>query len=135
MQDAMSPELVCFIFQLHGHRHIQWTKIKTFWLSALTVLKWVSDGSACRIPHQDLNKLKSIPSCPHQRGHQMANEQARLKFLWRRHQGDGFSKRLWSSYKISLKLQTYLKEINRLVWGKNFLRLHCSLIWSPFHIQ
>lgn len=53
------------------------------------------------------------------------------QFLWRRHRGDGFSKRLWSFCKISLKLQTLLKEINRLVWigKKKFLKttLECSL--------
>lgn len=53
------------------------------------------------------------------------------QFLWRRHRGDGFSKRLWSFCKISLKLQTLLKEIDRLVWigKKKFLKttLECSL--------
>lgn len=98
-------------------------------LSVFTVLKWLSDVWACRIPHWDLNEQESLPCGPPQKGHQ----KARPKFLWRRHQGDGFNKRLWSVCETSLNLQILWKEITSLVSGekKSFI----VLIWSSSSFQ
>ena len=102
MQDAMSPWLVCFMFQLHSHRQMHWSKIKPpDFLHSLC--SHVSDASTRRIPHRAFNEQKNILGCSQKTEHQMTSEKARPEFLWRRHRGDRFSKRLWSLGRISLK--------------------------------
>lgn len=135
MQGATSPELVCFIFQLHGHRQIPWSRIKTFWLCALPVLKWVSDTSTCRIPHHDLKEQKSIPCCSQQRGRQMASVKARPSSseggteVMDSAKGCEVSVKFHWSFKHSWKKSTGWFELEK----KSFLRLHWSAHWVIFY--
>lgn len=133
MQDSMSPELVCFMFQLHGHRQIHWTKIKpSDFLHSLSQ-NGVSDVSACGIPHCEfhsvilMSRKEFQASTPAQRvpnGHQKAG----FKFFAGSTKVMDSAKDREIYVKYHLKLQAFFKKSNRLVWKKNsFLKLHCSI--------
>ena len=82
MQDAMSPWLVCFMFQLHSHRQMHWSKIKPpDFLHSLC--SHVSDACTRRIPHRAFNEQKNILGCSQKTGYQMTSEKALTHKPWK----------------------------------------------------
>lgn len=137
-QDALSPELVCFKFQPHRHWQIHWFEVKPS-----DFLHLLSSHGLVMAPPAEFHTVllisgEAFRAVLHREDAKWPVKRPDPNSFERGTGVTDFSRRLWSSCRISLKLQRLLKEITRLVWKKEKKVSEDSiavLAWSWLNLQ